>query len=87
MTTDLRKPAKTTGSHPGPVHGRWLRACVSLALSLMLAAWLLLWFFESLSPRMDVIAGWETRGKTTQPRPRPACVVTGTLLCFTGLEK
>jgi len=87
MTTDLCKPATATGYQPGSVHGRWLRACVSLLCSLFLALYLLFWFFESLSPRMDAIARWETRNKVSvaRPHPHPNCIVTGTLLCLESI--
>ena len=85
MTTNLCKPATATGYQPGPVSGRWLRACVSLLCAVSLAVWLLFWFFESLSPRMDAIAQWETRNKMAIARPHPNCLVTGTLLCLESI--
>lgn len=83
MTTSLRIPATATGCQPGtPQKGRWLRVCVSLAF----AAYLLFWFFEGLSPRMDSIAQWETRRKSAvKTHKEEQCVVTGTLLCLNDL--
>ncbi len=62
-----------------------LRGCVQLAIALALAGWLLFWFFEALSPRMDSIAELETRHKVSAARPHETCLVTGTLICFNGL--
>lgn len=85
MTTSLRIPATATGCQPGTLKGRCLRVCVSLACSVGLAAYLLFWFFEGLSPRMDSIARWETRRKSAAQTHKEQCAVTGTLLCLKDL--
>jgi hypothetical protein len=41
-----------------------------MALSLLLAGWLLFWFFEALGPRMDMVAAWSIEHQVlvfTQP--------------------
>jgi len=54
--------SSVTGAIIGwPPSRSFLRGCVLICISLVFAVYLLFWFYEGLSPRMDAVAAFSAR--------------------------